>query len=54
MGPQSYMRSVVDRNLVMRRMTVETNDREALNDVLLKLVNIYTTCCNRNCCVFPT
>jgi len=24
MGPQSYMRSIVDRNVVMRRMTVIT------------------------------
>ena len=29
MGPPSYMRSIVDRNVVMRRMTVLSIERES-------------------------
>ena len=48
MGPSSYMWSVVDRNVAIRRTTVQADEGQALSDVLLMLVNIYTTCCNRN------
>ena len=49
MEPPSYMRFVVDRNVVVQRMTVQADDRQALRDILFKLVNLYTTCC-----MFPT
>ena len=35
MGPPSYMRSVVDRNVVMRRMTVDVENRYRSTRILL-------------------
>ena len=36
MGPPSYMRSVVDRNVVMRRITVYTDVSKELSSVVFR------------------
>jgi hypothetical protein len=45
MGPPSYMRSVVDRNVVMRRMTVhigaEYVEQDGLNPSVTRRLHLY-------------